>query len=353
MKEIEEQEGTWLFVAPINSLILTRYVNFEYRVNRVTFVDAAKLALRRKRLGFPVSIGDFKKRFPQVLDRFFTGYKTYAVLRQTGQGEEVKEKVLKIVREELSILSLSQLGFGRRRNNACPSIAKEYGSGQSSFLLINIDNQSWTQPNNLVGKFSDLVLEERWKNYQDRYFLSHLLKIIRGEVRIANRWKQDITNAAILAGQSQCTSDLPQAFLWNMIALELLLTRQGDTYADRLPERAEAFIGWVTNWDDGKYDLRIRDIYSKRCKFVHDGIREDISVEDVLFSDVILLNVLINIAKHTDLFNSKDSLIAFSNKIQAERVLGLDTNKRVRSMVRPKTLEFHRPIFSEDDMKKI
>ena len=353
MNKIEQQNGTWLFVAPISSLVLTKFVNFEFKVNRVTFVDASKLPLRRKRLGFPVPIGEFKRRHPYVFNRFFSGYSTYAVLRQTGHGTEVREKVLKIVRDELSILALSQLGFGRRRHNACPSIAKESASGQSSFLLINNDNQSWTQPSNLTGKISELILEGRWKQYQDKYFLSHLLKIIRGEIRVANKWKQDITNAAILAGQSQSSSDLPQAFLWNMIALELLLTTQGDTYVERLPERAEAFIGWVTNWDDGDYDLKIRDVYAKRCKFVHDGNRDEITVEDVLFSDIILLNVLINIAKHPELFGSKEALIAFSNKVQAERVLGINGDMRVKSMVRPKSLEFHRPIYSEEDMKKI
>jgi hypothetical protein len=190
-----------------------------------------------------------------------------------------------------------------------------------------------------------LVLDERWLNFQENSFFFDFLRILRGQISISRSWKEEIRKAAILAGESQCSSDLPQAFLWNMIAIELLLTKQGDRYLDSLPERAEAFIGWTVDWKQNNYRELIKDLYRKRCQLVHSGNKSAIEVQDLLFSDEILLNVLTNIVKHPRLFKSKDDVITFSEKVKAEYVLGI--NPRTR----PKTLRFSRPTYDSTDLE--
>ncbi len=347
MGNIEEQNGAWLFVTPISNLILTKAVNFEIKLNRVTFIDASKLASRRKRLGFPLTIGSLKKQTPEIYCDFFSENKTYAVLRQSGKGTEVREKLLKIIRDELALLALSQLGYSRRSNNACPSIAEEGYEGRTNYLILHTENLSCLQNSKLTGKFLSLTLEQTWRNYQKKSFYNKLLKIIRGDIPVAKKWKKDLTNASILVGQSQCSTDLPQAFLWNMIALEMLLTEQGDTYSESLPERAEAFIGWASNWEDEDYHKKIREIYSKRCMFVHDGNRDSITEEDVAFSDEIIYNILLNIVNNPKLFGSKKSLIIFSNKVQAQRTLGVGS---IKSLLGKGNLFFSR--FSTKKIKR-
>ncbi len=346
-EEITSQRGSWVFIAPIKGLSLAEAVNYEFKIDRVTFVSAAKLPRVRKRLGFPYRISEFRKRFSSVATHFFDDAKTFATMRLTGKGNEQNEKFLNHVREALWILSLSQLGYSRRRINACPVLAEERSAGRLRYLMMNAKTQAWNQSNEVTGKIHDLLLDKHWLKFQDKGFFASLLNILNGKTKISGGWKKDIRNATLLAGQSQCSSDLPQSFLWNMISLETLLTTRGDTYSDRLPERVEAFLGWTTNWRIDDYERKVREIYKKRCGFVHAGKRETIQVEDVLFIDMLLLNIFLNVAKHPNLFRSKESLIAFSEKVQAERTLG------IRPRVRPRTMTFWNPRYGTEDYKRI
>ena len=50
------------------------------------------------------------------------------------------------------------------------------------------------------------------------------------------------------------------------------------------------------------------------------------------------MNVLMNLVSHPKLFSSKDAFVEFSEKVEAQRTLGV-----TRPRVRPKTLRFIRP----------
>ena len=72
INKIEKTDGTWLFLAPIRGLRLRKAVNYEFTVNQATFVDASKIAHRRKRLGFICPISEIKKKYYKgIIDRFF------------------------------------------------------------------------------------------------------------------------------------------------------------------------------------------------------------------------------------------------------------------------------------------
>ena len=318
LKKIEDEYGTWIFLVPVKDLILTKRVNFEYNIDRVNFISASRLPYRRNKFGFAVRISELRKKYHALLEWFFTDQKTYATLRLRGIGTETAKLFLNMVREELAIIALSQLGYSKRRYNSCPAMSQEYTASKLSYLVFNINSSNWSQQNVTTGKLGPLVIDDRWVNFATKVFFYDVVNIIKGRTKVAKAWRQDIRNAAILAGQSQCSSDIPQSFLWNMIAIELLLTQQGDVYRNALPERAEAFIGWSTNWKLSNYQERIRNVYIKRCNFVHDGNRDAIKVEDVLFTDHLLINILTNIVKNPKIFNSKKQLIDFSEKSKAE-----------------------------------
>lgn len=151
----------------------------------------------------------------------------------------------------------------------------------------------------------------------------------------------------ILASKSQSTDDLAQAFLLNVIALETILTAEGDSIQDALPAPAEALLGWVGFWEMDQYTERIRDLYRKRCRLVHDGRLDDITVEDLLFSDDLLFNLLLNLARHPSIFCDTDSIRRFAEKVQAERSLG------IRSRLRPTTLSLFSQQYSPQDLLEI
>lgn len=347
IKQIEETKGTWLFLIPVKGLRIRKAINYEIKIDKVTFIDSKKLPSRRMRFGFPSTISKIKQDYRGLADKFFDKHDTFATLRLTGKGKELKKKFIRTVKEEIDILSLSQLGYSRRAHNSKPSLYFNYTSERITSFMFNITQKTCYHPNEVLGKIGPLNLDGRWKNFSKKVFFYNLIKIISGQTRVSPKLRRDIKNAAILAGQSQTSIDIPQCFLLNMIALETLLTQRDDKYSDKLPERAEAFIGWAKDWKIRNFSGKIRDIYQKRCQFVHIGERTQIGIEDILFTDDLLINVIRNIVNHPNLFGSKEKIIEFSNKVQAEHLLG------IKSSVRPKTLSFLQMHYNEKDYEKI
>ncbi len=228
---------------------------------------------------------------------------------------------------------------------AAPSIAGEQPAGRRLYLAIDSPDADFTTSSTAIGAFGALALDAQWLHYHRRLFFFELLRILRKRGALTKEWHDDLWNGAVLMGMSQMTVDVPQAFLWNMIALECLLTRQGDGYVDALPARAEAFLGWVWDWKASNLDQRIREAYRKRCLLVHRGQREVVAPADLLLTDDIVLNLLLNIVTHIKLFSSKDAIVDFSLKVEAERRLG------IRPRTRPKTLSYLKPSYSHEDYK--
>ena len=347
IKQIEDSSGNWVFIMPVQGLRLNDAVNFEFKVHRVTFIDSKRITGRRKRLGIPHTISSLKRMYRGLIDSFFYDHKTFATLRLTGKGKELTKRFVDLVRDELDILSLSQLGFSRRRYNSSPSIYYTGVPERISSLMFNLSTNQSYHPSRILGKIGQLNLDERWRKFSKAVFFYDLIDIISGYKKISPALRNNIKHASILAGQSQTSIDIPQSFVLNMIALESLLTDRNDRYSEKLPERMEAFIGWATDWKVNRFYDKIRKAYQKRCQFVHTGNGENISIEDILFTDDLLINVLRNIVKHPKLFGSKRKIIEFSDKVHAENVLN------IKPQVRPKTLSFLRMNYKDDDYEKI
>lgn len=328
------KHGKWTFVFPIENVALTHATGNKFRIDRLTLVTYDYLRSQRRSFGIPKRLSDLQKRGEGLKEYFFKKSQTFAVVRATGILGELEPKVLRLAREELAILALSHLGYSHRRRRAVPSIMGERPAGSRSSFVINTSDASWTHAVRTLGATQPLALTAQWIQFHRRLFFPKLLRVLRSRGARTKEWQADLRNAAILLGLSQMSTDSPQAFLWNMIALELLLTRQEDTYVDALPTRAEAFLGWVGYWQVQDFERRIRAAYQKRCQLVHRGERELIDAKDVIFTDQLLLNLMSNIVVNIDRFPSKKSIIDFSKMVEAERLLG------VKAKTRPKTLMF-------------
>lgn len=346
--KLQDTQGSWVYIVPVLGVNLTKAVNNEIKINRVTFIAADKLSRVRKRFGIRKKISELKSK--PMYDNFFSNLgRTVAIVRFGGKPSDITTKAIRLIVEELEILSVSQLGYSKRRFNSHPSIYTGSVSN-CSYLCMNTKNDSALLNNQLVGKVGDLDLDERWSNWQKDIFFAKLIKIIRNEIAVNSSWRDNLYRASRLVGQSLTTNNLAQAFLLNMVAIESLLTRQGDKYTEVLPKRIEAFIGWVGYWDFENYRDKIKDVYLKRCQYVHDGNDSNIEIQDLLFTDDILLNILLNLVAHHKIFSSKEDVIEFTTKISAEHVLGIISDK---SKIRPKTLRFLSKKYTEDDYKKI
>ena len=83
---------------------------------------------------------------------------------------------------------------------------------------------------------------------------------------------------------------------------------------------------------------------------MHDGNDSNIEIKDLLFTDDLLLNIMLNLIAHHKIFNSKNDVIEFTKKVAAEHVLGIVGDK---SNIRPKTLRFLSKYYSDEDFEKI
>lgn len=88
-------------------------------------------------------------------------------------------------------------------------------------------------------------------------------------------------------------------------------------------------------------------MYKKRCSYIHEGNEKSITINDIIFSDHIVFNILKNIVDNLEIFKSKQDLVDFSKKVEAEDILGID------SKVRPSTTSFTHLHATEFDYEKI
>jgi hypothetical protein len=326
--KVEDRDGKWVFISPVANLYLRKEVNRELRIDRVLFIDSKKLPRIRRRLHIPLPMSKWR----HLCEKSFTSAPSLAIVHHAGKPGELLEKCLGIVREESLIVTASQLAYARRKTVGHVGLYGEVVTHENDYLFLNSQNKTFTGGGFLTTGYQALDADEYWRKWQTEFFFAHLLKILQKKIHVALSWCECLKKAAILVGKSLSTYSVWDAFLWNMIALESLLTRHGDKYTDAIPERIEAFLGWVGFWGERKYEERIREAYRVRCKVVHEGDTSDVTEEMLLFTDDLVLNLFVNLTRHPKLFNSKDAVIRFAERLKAERVLGL------KARVRPKTL---------------
>ncbi len=341
----QKKYRTWIFVVPVDGLRLSQDLSCEYKIDKVTLVTKSRLERVRKRFMFPVVISNISKRHPFVARILDSKSGIYAIVIRTGIVDEILDKVLQDIRNELMMLSLSQLGYSRRRLNSQLCILGESPSRSQSYLVVDTKSGDVSMSANAVSGYSKLTLDSRWMNFQKNVFFFDILNIIRKNYRISSSWYSNIKNACILSGQSQLSKNLPLAFLWNMIALESMLTCDSDKQSEQLPKRVEAFIGWSMEWSVNNFENKLHHAYKKRCNLVHAGTIDQINIEDVYFTDHILLNVFTNISNNIEMFKNKNDLIKFSEKVQAEKHLNINAN------VRPKSVKYIGLSYSSEDFE--
>jgi len=334
---INEKNDNWTILVPISNLELTKKIKNEIKIDKVTFIASKKIPYINKKLGSNIKLKDVLKKLFKLQRDEISKYKTFAILRLAGTPSDIKERSLSIIRDELAILSVSQLGYSNRNNKKSPSISKESPNASSSSFMLSDDN--WINYNKILSNRGPLVLDEVWYSFNKKVFFYNLLKIFRDKNCVKDKWKKNIKNAVVLAGQSQSSKDIPQSFLWNMISLETLITSQNEKQSEKLVERIGALISWQEDWENLEFDSKIKDVYKLRCNFVHDGKREKIKMEHVHFTDILLLNVLTNILYNLDYFTSKKKFIEFSEILKAENFLGIKHKKilKKRKFLMPKT----------------
>lgn len=354
MTSLQKKDGNWIFIVPIDGLVLTKVINNEITINRVTFVSKEKLPLIRKRLGIPIPLSELlkniarkEKSIEKITRDFLESSKTFAILPYKGKPEEKEKDCIRVIRDELNILALSQMGWLSRHFNRRLEIMT---SDKTPFYRkINIKKEipDFTYGIKKTYNPLPLVTDKDWLTFHKRFFFLELLKVIKGNSNVAKNWRTILHRVAVMVGQSQNSDDLPFCFVWNVIALEMLLTNNNDKISEMLVKRAEYFLGWNEEWKDGNYMQRINDIYKKRCDFVHTGNSKFIDINDLVFTDNLLFNILNNIIRNRNKIKDKTDIIEFAKKYEAEKLL------KQKSKYQLGKFEFMRKHYTDNEFKNM
>jgi len=343
MPSIDEIKDKWLFVVPIYNLELDKEIESELTIDRVTFISSKKFKLVRKRFGVLTVLSAMK--VPQK--DFFDKYKTFALIRISGKIEDIELKSLKLIEKELHILLSTFVGYSRRSYKNKIGIAGGSGYAIKEYVYISTTHTSRAKHNSAASNYRPVILNKGWKKYHKDFFFFKFLAMIKNKRSIQKGYKKELCRAVELMGKSFNSNDIVDAFLWNMIAIELLISKQGDSYRESLVKRLSAMFAWMDKWEHENYEEKIDAVYKKRSAYVHDGNIDAIEVKDLLFTDEILLNIIINIVKHPKVFTSKDSLIEFTKKVEAEHLLNLT------SKVHPKSFCYVARRYTENDLNML
>jgi len=354
MTSLQNKDGDWIFITPINGLELTKDINEEILVNRVTFVSREKLPRIRKRFKIPAPLSGLvklnnqqDKGIEKQIKDFFSSSKTYAIVPYKGNPKAKEKDCIRLINDEINILALSQLGWSTRRFNRRIRIKTTDKRFFYRKISINKQDRGLTFGYKTTFNPVPFIIDKQWVDFHKRFFFFDLLKLIRGEIEISTKWRTTLHRISIFAGQSQNSNDFSSCFLWNVIALEMLLTDKGEKIADMLVKRSEYFLGWNEEWYKENYEKRIRDIYNKRCDFVHEGDQKYIQIEDLLFTDDLIFNILNNVLRCRNKIKSRKDIIDYSEKYEAEKLLNQ------KSKYQFKRFEIMRKTYTDEDYKEI
>jgi hypothetical protein len=315
-------KGLWILIAPIVGVRFYQDSKGEFEIGKTLVISGEKLKRKRKIFNHNVSVK--KLLIENKIDpNFISDERTYVISCEGNIGSKAKDIMTKRIREDLDILALSQLS-GSRKHNSKILIAKYEDKNFFEHVLLNPKIGKAVNSSKRIGSFGFFNIAKQWHTRNDSFYFTDLLKIIFKESSAYNNnWRNDIKRAAILAGQSQQSEDIVKAFIWNIIAIETLVIEQNDKISVAIPERIGSLISWFPNWELDNFIGRIEKMYKKRCGFVHAAKYDDITQDDLIFSDQLIINILINVVKNIKHFNRKEALIKFSEMNKARKLLGL------------------------------
>ena len=342
------EKSNWSLFVPIHNLEISKDLGGEIRIGQVTFLSSERIPSRRKRLGLFKKVTQYRKIFERGgAPKMFSSAKVYAFLKTRRTAEDNLAREFGFIRDAVYILASSQF-YRRKRNDRVP-----FGSPEHSLHLFDeyllfendADTSKWTQMR--LDPAQPYRLNKQWKKFLSHHFFPHLLKVLNGSMDLTPGWKHSLRKAAILAGQSQFARNLWEAFLYDMIALEVLLTHPGDRFPDAIIERLVAFFGWVTKEDREPWERLVSRLYDLRCRFIHDGQSSDLTIRDLIDADMILANLLYNLCVLTRAIRSKQNIVDLAAKLAARQTLGM------RLKERPRRIRFTRQIISEAEYQKL
>ncbi len=340
----------WSLFIPIYNLEISSNFGGELRIEHVSFISSAKIIRIRKKLGLTKRVSYYNNLFKskKLNRKLFSEAKVYAFIKSKRLEKDNLSREFRRIKNAVYLLASSQFyRISRHRKNyffGGPELSKNL-SDECLLFENNTNKMEWSHTR--LSPVEPYRIDKRWKKFTSHHFFPRLLKILNGHIQVSSKWRYELRKAALLAGQSHFARNIWEAFLYDMIALETLLTNRGENICTALIERIVSLFGWLTNEDQERWKRLIEELYNLRCQFVHDGKYGNITIRDLLNADMLLANLLYNLCGLTKDIKSKNDIIKLSEKLAARRTLGL------KMLDRPKNISFQTKVFSQTDIKEL
>ncbi len=314
----------WILCFPIYNLKISEELKGEYQIEQVRFVSADKISRIRNKIGFKSPISSYvkKQKWMKIFNyKFFSKAETYAIIKTNNDGLVSLDREFKQIEDSVFILASSQFfRVDRRRRYFFGNPYTDATLNLQDEILCYDIQKDLFESKGIHFPTCEYLLDNKWAKYIKNHFFPYLIKILNKDFGAINEnWKFSIRNAAILAGKSQLTHKIHDSFLYNMIAIESLLSSKIDDIIDNVV----GMFGWMTN-NETEYWAKLMDgLYKKRCKYVHTGEYKDINSDDLANSDQILFNILYNICRLTKVIKSQSDIINLSKSVSAMKLLNV------------------------------
>ena len=351
----------WLFVTPIGNLTIGKDINNRIVVGRVEYIRSDRLPYVRKRMGIAHRISQLRRGhgglpFDDMIKKSATLALLPIKLKPNQDFGDVTNPCYAVIKDATAILSLSRCLYSRRRARDIFGVGTQSACAWQNYAFLKRGDWPPKRPpqafwgGQLEGAFGPFVLDKNWWSWHKKHgFFFDLLDILYGRKKqeVSSGWRKRLERAAIFAGRSWQTTDVLQAFLYNIFALETLLL-EGRGRTEDLAKRAEIFLGWAGFWGyDNDFITKVEEMHKVRHAIVHEADPSELSLDHLLFSDDLVFNLFLNFVKHYRIFRQQKDVTDFCQKIEAERILGL------KHKVRPKTFRAMAPRYTEKDKAEV
>lgn len=328
--QIDNKPRNYILIYPVYNLKISKDIGGEIRIERVLFISKEKIPRVRKRLGFRQKISEMKKPWTgHYTPKIFEEAPSFAIIKFKALPKEPEVEPINKIKDAIWILASSQFHTQRYKIRHF-GLSKRQANIIAIYTLYDKKIKSGIRAFKQVSPVEPYELDKNWKRYNKNHFFFYLLGILnkKTNVSINYKWRKSIRDAAILAGKSHFSKDLPQAFLYNFIAIDNLLSIPGEGYPNCLIERLNGLFGWLTKERPEAWESSLKRLYKLRCDMVHKGDTTDIRTEDLINSDGILYNLLYNICRFIKVFPNRQSLVTLSKKVEARRILNQKVKER-------------------------
>lgn len=298
---------------PIYNLEVHDDIGGEVRILDVLFVSRDRLRGTANDVRLPLSI----ERCDQIVRGWDGGGEAfpasaYAVLHTRRHPCEDFHAAAERVAEASDLLASSffmMVGRGDRAPFGGPDIL---GATVDELIYLRSANEAMGR-SRFNRNTAPCILSRAWTEACDRWLFGEIRGLLHEKKVVHASWRKALKRAAILSGRSHLAKSPREAFLNDIMAVEVLLTRRGDPIRESLRKNVVALYGDPEIEPNQRLTQVVDRLYSIRCDMVHDGDDAALTLLELAQADNLLFNLLFYLPRLKTRIRQKSDVFALSS----------------------------------------